>query len=415
MSINFAFGQDFISIVGKSPYTKGTKVLFEGYDGFQKLELGSIRTTDNGSIDFFVDYHGQLMMSAEGNKNSWPLILKHDPTCIEFDSIISFPCDPENEFYYTMLTTHSLLDSLIINYWEISDSSEKVKAGEDIFLKINDFRAKLKPQQNLYAGVLLEGDLLIFEAGMQRNTEGLAEVKEKTLSYIQSNYERIRYSDILPKLVVANSAMNKRVFPNPSSLTQVQVFDVGEWANILEPHMDLKAVINFYLIHFIKNGDADVSATLLGKYGQEVICEQYVSSNTRPANMPYSFSVFGGPDLKRVFPLDQFMGLSKILAIYSTECPSSVASVAGLYSIMSENQIRMPVIMVPNDEQTGELAELVKKEAPFGMQTGMKTGSGIIIGAGVKQLPAFIILDERNLLKQIFYDLKSLKLELMGD
>ena len=95
--------------------------------------------------------------------------------------------------------------------------------------------------------------------------------------------------------------------------------------------------------------------------------------------------------------------------------PASAAAVVGFYSFMSSNQIRKPVILVPSDGEMNELSELIKKEAPFGMQSGMKTGSGLMLGAGVKQLPAFIMLDSRNLLKKIYYDLNELKSDLVGD
>ena len=201
---------------------------------------------------------------------------------------------------------------------------------------------------------------------------------------------------------------------NPSSLRQANVYDVGEWVSMLGPSMGEKAVVDFFLVHFVRDGAKDVALDLVGKYAELVKCEQYVSNNTRPSNMPYTFSVFGGPDLSRVYNLDQFHGINKILAIYSTDCPASIAAVVGLFGFVREKQLRMPVILVPNGETEGEYAELVEKEAPFGMQTGMKTGSGIIIGAGIKQLPAFIILDERNLLKEVYYDIDELKASISG-
>ena len=50
---------------------------------------------------------------------------------------------------------------------------------------------------------------------------------------------------------------------------------------------------------------------------------------------------------------------------------------------------------------------------PFG--ENRKTGNAISSGAGVKQLPAFMILDERNLLERIIYDFNELKEMLGGD
>ena len=121
MSITFATGQDDISIVGTSPYPEGTKVFFEGYQGFEKVELGSIRITLNGEIDYFTDYHGYCIMSAVGLP-SWPLILAHDTTCLEWDSIPSFPCDPENEYFYKMKPSLLKLDSLLSGLRASNDS-----------------------------------------------------------------------------------------------------------------------------------------------------------------------------------------------------------------------------------------------------------------------------------------------------
>ena len=52
-----AYGQDFISIKGKSPFPDGIRVVFTGYEGLNKVDLGSIRATAGGEVDYFTDYH----------------------------------------------------------------------------------------------------------------------------------------------------------------------------------------------------------------------------------------------------------------------------------------------------------------------------------------------------------------------
>ncbi|MEN8225521.1 MAG: hypothetical protein ABFS05_09200 [Bacteroidota bacterium] len=414
LGMAYIMGQDLISIVGKSPYPEGTKVFFEGYEGFQKVDLGSIRTTANGDIDYFVSYHGYCLMSAE-SLPSIPLILEYDPTCIEWDSIPSFPCDQENGFYYKILPALASLDTAIIRFQASQDSLEKVSLWNSMGKAAEDIRGELMSGNSQYAGVLLEAQLLVLEAALLETTEDLAGHKAKITTFVETNYEVLYHSDALIGLAVAYTGMNKRFFQNPASMQQVQVYDVVEWLKLLGSKMGDREVIEFFLIHFAGEGASDIVFSLLEKYTDVVMCEQYVGANIRPPHMPYTFNVFSGPELKRVYPLDQFHGISKILAIYSPQCPASLAAVTALFGFMSENQIRMPVILVPESEMQGEQAELIKRHAPFGMQTGMKTGGGLITGAGVKQLPAFIMLDERNLLKGIYYDMKELQLELKGE
>jgi hypothetical protein len=115
-----------------------------------------------------------------------------------------------------------------------------------------------------------------------------------------------------------------------------------------------------------------------------------------------------------VYNLDQFSGMSKVLALVSTDCPASVAAVSGLYEFLMENQIRLPVILVHEVEPEGKLAGLLAEKAPFGLQTGFQTGSTLMFGAGVEQLPAFMLLDRNNLQQQIIYDLDDLKQTIGG-
>jgi hypothetical protein len=413
LSIAYLPAQDFISIVGKSPYPAGTKVFFEGYEGFQKVDLGSIPISDNGNLDYFTDYHGYCVMSAE-RKESFPLILENDPTCIEWDSIPSFPCDQENAFYYKMAPSKVTIDSLIFRWFASHDSLQKVSWKNEIEQSITAFRIILSGE-SLKAGILLEAELLMLEAQVIEEREGMAAHKVTITNFVNSNYEVLIHSNTLINLAVAYTDMNKRMFLSPVSMKQANIYDVGEWLNMLGPLLGEKSVVDFFIIHFAMSGESEIASDLVGKYNDIVKCDQYVSSNTRPGNIPYTFSIFGGPDLKRVFNLDQFHGIDKILALYSTDCPASVAAVVGLYAFMSDNQLRLPVILVPEGEPEGEYADLIKKEAPFGMQTGMKTGNGIIIGAGIKQLPAFIILDERSILKEIHYDINELKSKISGN
>ena len=412
--INSVSGQEWISIVGKSPYPQGVKVFFEGYEGFQKKDLGSIRTTANGMIDYFSDYHGYCMMTAEG-RNAYPLILEYDTVCVDWGGEPKLFCDPENEYFYNNLQYMYYLDSLYNAYRSSNDSLEKERLCHDLDSAFISVYSTLMSGESQYAKVFMQAELMIRHTRMAEDTGQMASRKDDILAFITDNYEVLYYSDYIGKMAGAYLEMNNTVFENETALQQALENDVDVWVNSFGPVMGGREVIDFFLIHFIKMGEMEVAANMVTKYLDLVKCELYVSSNLRPAGMPYSFNVFGGADYSKVYTLDQFKGISKILAIFSTECPASLAAVTGLYDFISENQIRMPVILMPNFDPEGELADLLNEKAPFGMQVGVKTGNAISSGAGVKQLPAFMILDERNLLERIIYDFDELKQMLGGD
>ncbi|HSG68468.1 MAG TPA: hypothetical protein VK994_07175, partial [Bacteroidales bacterium] len=221
-------------------------------------------------------------------------------------------------------------------------------------------------------------------------------------------------SDLLIDLADAYTGMNASVFSSTLSAQQASVYDVGEWLNLLGSGIPEKEVLDYFLLHFSAMDAYDIIGQLLQVHAGKYECEQYVGSAKRPANMPYTFTVFGGPELNREFTLDQFTGMRKILALYSSDCPSSVASLVALYGFISRNQVRLPVILVPGDEAEGEIATIIKNHAPFGMQTGMKLGSSLMLGAGIRQLPAYIILDQRNMLSDVFYSFEEIK-NYLGD
>ncbi len=406
--------QDLISIVGSVPYSAGTKIYFDGYEGLRTIELGSIRVDNSGEIDYFTSYHGYATMHAEG-KSSWPLILEYDPVCLEWNEVFSFPCDPENEFFYSKINAFASLDSLIKAYSEVTDSLKTLMLKEKLQQSMEKFPEIIASEESLNAVIFLEGELLIRRAAVVETGEDMAIIKPQILDFINNNYDVLYHSDMMIRLGRAYVGLNEHIIQDRDVLNQAVLFDVSEFLNGPGLSLGGKELIDFFLTDFLRNGKTDMAALLAETYPEIVKCEQYAGATARPSQIPYSFNVFGGEDLNKMYSLDRFYGISKILALYSTECPASIAAVAGLYDFMGEKQIRLPVILVPNGEQDGELAELLRKEAPFGLQTGLKTGSSLIMGAGITQLPAFIILDERNLLKEVYYGLGDLKPVLAGD
>ncbi len=411
---NSILGQDWFSIVGKSPYPQDVKVYFTGFNGFGKVDVGSIRTTSGGEIDFFTDYHGFCIMKAEGGK-AYPLILEHDPVCLEWGDVPKFPCDPENAFYYGKLGDLQYLDSLLIAYKSAPDSLEdKRKLKESLDLAFETFVAEINDAEPLNANAFLLSELMIREVKMVEDAEQMILQKEGILSFVSDHFAVLNKSDYINKLAGAYLEMNKAVFNSDVSIHQAMEYDVDIWVKSLGPVMGEKEVVNFFLLYSMKANRLELASKLADKYIDLVKCEQFVSDKLRPVSMPYTFNVFFGPEFSSVRSLDQFQGIQKVLALFSTECPASVAAITGLYDFVTENQIRLPVILVPDYEMEGELAVLVEEKAPFGLQTGFKTGSSLMLGAGIKQLPAFMVLDRKNLLQEIFYDLDGLKALLKG-
>ena len=412
--LNFLCAQDWISIIGKTPYPQGTKVYFTGYEGFNKLDLGSIRTSANGEIDFFTDYHGFCTMSAEGMK-SYSLILEHDTVCIDWGNEQKFSCDPENVYFYRKMPEMLRLDSMYDAYLTENDSLQKVHLFTKMKETFGNSETMLSRESSVHANVFLQAELSIRRIRIVEDGEQMASSKDDMLNFISDNYGILNHSNYLTKLAAAYLDMNKFVLKSETSLRQAIEYDVDVWVTRLGTEMTEKEIVNFFLIHFVKNDESEAASDVVVKYGEFVKCEQWVGATLRPTTMPFTFSVFGGPDFSKVYNLDQFFGISKILAMYSTECPASVAAVAGLYAYMSEKQIRMPVILVPDAEPEGELAELIVEKAPFGLQTGVKTGGSLMLGAGIKQLPAFMILDRNNMQEEIIYNLDDLKRRIGGE
>lgn len=400
--------QDFISIVGSVPYPVSTKVYFEGYEGFSPEDLGNIRVSDNGEIDFFTDYHGYCKMHVPG-QTAWPLILEYDPTCLEWKGGFSFACDPENEVFYKFLPALDYNDSLLLAFRNSSDSLELIELRAQLDIDLNELGDKLNSLNNSPAGIFLKGEFLIHNANATDSLNSIAIVKEEILLFVQEHYEQLYHSDYLIRLARAYTDMNKRGFSRQETAKAASIYDVGEWHKTLSPLMEERAIIDFFMEDFLADGNIGVAADLAEKYAEIVKCEQYVNTKLRPATMPYSFNVFGGADMSKMYALDQFSGMPKILALYSAECPASIAALAGLYEFVKEKQLRVPVILTPDGEIDPQLIKLLQKVAPFGLQTGAKTGGSLMMGAGIKQLPAFIVLDRNNLLKDIYYDLGSLK------
>lgn len=407
-------GQDLISIVGKSPYPQNVKVFFTGFNGFENLDLGSIRTMPGGEIDFFTDYHGFCTIKAEGYK-SYPLILQHDPVCIEWGDIPTFTCEPENEAYYKYLSGLSYADSLLQVFLSTGDSLNKIKSREELSGLLESQISREADANAPFAEVFMQAEIRLRRAKMLEDKDQMAIWKEDILLFIDAHYDALYNSHYIAKLAGAYLEMNQIVFERDAGLQQAMEYDIDLWMTRLGPTMGEREVVDFFLAYCMKTDELDLASTLVAKYIDYVKCDQYVSSKLRPLSMPYTFNVFFGPQFSNVRSLDQFQGIRKVLALFSTECPASVAAVTGLYAFVTENQIRLPVILIPDYELEGEMGVLIEEKAPFGLQAGFKTGSSLMTGAGIKQLPAFMVLDRNNLLEEVFYDLEMLKNMLKGD
>ena len=406
--VSSAFSQDLISIVGRSPFPADTKVVFTGYEGFRSAELGSTRVTSGQQIDYFTSYHGLCMMSAEGYPE-YALILENDPTCIEWDSIPSFPCDQENPILYARLQALDTIGSQVAAWQESTDSLEKADLLIAIKQSIDHCREGISSSAHSKAGLYIEASLMAMEAALVTLPATMGDQKSAILDFVGRNFQTFYHSDRLITLSDAYVGMNRHVFSSEISAAQASVYDVEQWISALEGMMPARDIVEHFLMLFAKMGETDVLAQLLEAQAGNFECEQYVGNTKRPANMPYTFSVFVGPDLGREYTLDQFTGMKKILAMYSPDCPASIAALVALYGYMSANQVRIPVILVPDNELEEPLKSLVMDKAPFGMQTGMKMGGSLMMGAGIQQLPAYIILDQRNLLSDVFYSFSELK------
>jgi len=406
--VSSAFSQDLISIVGRSPFPPETKVVFTGFEGFRPTELGSIRVTSGQQIDYFTSYHGLCMMSAEGYPE-FALILENDPTCIEWDSLPSFPCDQENIILYAQLPALDTISSWLSAWRESTDSLIKADLQNMIGQSIEQCRKEVESTAGGKAGLYIEASLKAMEAAMVTVPAIMGDHKSEILDFIGGNFQALYHSDRMITLSEAYVNMNKQVFSSEMSATQASVYDVEQWISALEGMLPAREIVEHFLLMFAKMGEADVLAQLLEAQAGNFECEQYVGNTKRPANMPYTFSVFVGPDLGREYTLDQFTGMKKILAMYSPDCPASIAALVALYGYMSANQLRIPVILVPDNELEDPLKSVVREKAPFGMQTGMKMGGSLMMGAGIQQLPAYIILDQRNLLSDVFYSFSELK------
>jgi hypothetical protein len=407
-------GQDLISVVGKSPYPQNVKVYFTGFNGFEKLDLGSIRTMPGGEIDFFTDYHGFCTIKADGYK-SYPLILQHDPVCIEWGDIPKFTCESENEAFYKYLSGFSYTDSLLRVFLSTNDSLNKIKSREELSSLLESQINQVSGGDAPYAEVFMQAEIRIRRAKILEDKDQMDIWKEDILAFIDAHYDALYNSHYMAKLAGAYLEMNRIVFDADVGLQQAMEYDIDLWMTSLGPSIGEREVANFFLAYCMKTDELELASTLVAKYIDYVKCDQYVSSKLRPLSMPYTFNVFFGPQFSNVRSLDQFQGMRKVLALFSTECPASVAAVTGLFAFVTENQIRLPVILVPDYELEGEMGVLIEEKAPFGLQAGFKTGSSLMTGAGIKQLPAFMVLDRNNLLEEVFYDLEVLKTMLKGD
>jgi hypothetical protein len=353
------------------------------------------------------------MMSAEGMP-SYFLILEHDPVCLEWGKSQPFTCDPENSYFHESTIRLAGIDSLFAEYELAADSAAKETSYQLTLDEIQRSYDEVSASTIPHARIYLLAELLIQRSKLVRDVDQLASWKTEMLDFADQNYDILARSDYLGNIAMAYVGMNKDVMKSEISRRQAMEYDVETWIDILGAKAGTKEMIDFFIIRLLNSGEASTSARLVSKYNDYVRCELYISSKLRNPNMPYTFNVFGGENFDRVYNLDQFSGMSKVLALVSTDCPASVAAVSGLYEFLMENQIRLPVILVHEVEPEGKLAGLLAEKAPFGLQTGFQTGSTLMFGAGVEQLPAFMLLDRNNLQQQIIYDLDDLKQTIGG-
>ncbi len=290
-----------------------------GFDGLKDFPIFQAKISDDNQQEITTPYRGLALLGFAGGQ-SYPVIIGEDPFVLQ----ITDPGQPppfidsrENEFLYRSLT-----------------DSEAV-ANETF----------------PFAKVLLQAKRLLESTYAINTPEQLTAKKEELTAFVSQNYQSLRHSDMVQRLMAQSFMMHEYVNYHregePATAIQQQyqqeVLDsVSGWLKALSPYIPASEIVNACVIFYYDRSMVTMAALIIDRFPAEAICPGEPGA-TSP--LPHSLKVKDAHG-KPHGTLADING-NKTIALVADDCPVSMTVAVAKARELARRKTANPLIVAP--------------------------------------------------------------------
>lgn len=220
-----------------------------GFDGFNDFPVFQGQVSAEIPQDINTPYRGLALLSFAGGQ-SYPLVIGEDPFVLQITAPgqpPSFSGSGENEFLYRFLTGNQAVATETYPFTEML----------------------------LQARSLLESTYTI------STLEQLTAKKEELTEFVSQNYQNLRHSDMVQRLVAQSFMMheyvNYRREGEPATAVQQSyqaevLGNVSNWLNAFSPNIPESDIINFCVAFYYNRSMVTMAFLIIDRFPDVAIC-----------------------------------------------------------------------------------------------------------------------------------------------
>ena len=310
-----------------------------GYDGLNEVRIFAGDVVPGSGQEIQTQYRGLALLGFAGGQR-YPVIIGDE----SFSLNIVGPGDPpsftssgENDSFYKLLS---------------GDPKAPVDYG--------------------FAHLMFQAKDLLESSSSIRTVEELTAKKKEFHEFVRKNYETLRHSDMIRRLIAQYFMMHEYVDYHkegaPATDIRIQyqkevVSGVGSWLETLKPHLQQQEVLNYIVSLYYNRSMVALASLIIENFRNVAYC---------PGDDKKIFSFSGDmlittPNEDKKRKLGDFKG-DKIIAFVSEDCPVSMVETVSKARQLADRKENVPVIVAPlqklsNDHFT--MASMIRHKNMF--------------------------------------------------
>ncbi len=295
------------------------EITLTGFDGLEDLALFQGKIAKDHPQKFDTPYRGLALLGFAGGQ-SYPLIIGEAPFVLKITDPgkpPSFIGSGENDFLYRSLS-----------------GVAAVSNGKYPF-----------------ADLLLRAKGLLESTYTIKTMAQLAAKKKELAGFVTSNYQSLRHSDMVRRLMAQSFMMHEyvdyRVAGEPATTIQARyrqevLAGVAGWLKALSPHIPGHLVVNSCVSFYYERSMVSIASQIMGRFPAEAICPGETDATLR---LPEGLRVTDARG-KQQGTLADLKG-KKNIALVSDDCPVSMVAAVVKARELARQKTANPLIVAP--------------------------------------------------------------------
>ncbi|HBI14397.1 MAG TPA: hypothetical protein DDY20_02580 [Desulfobulbaceae bacterium] len=297
-----------------------------GYDGLDEISLARAKVPAGGSVTIDTAYNGLGVLVFAGGQ-SYPVILRDESFTLHIEDAArppSFTGSNANEHFYARM------------------SGKEKEAG---------------PDPDGFALLMIQTKQLLDSSSAIRTIGELSAKKKEFQAFVRDQYEQLRHSDMVRRLVAQSFMMHEYVEYHsagvPATGIKVRYQEavlqgVASWLAVLVPHLPRHEIVNYCLSLYYERSMVTLAALIADRFQDDAFCP---GVSREKWTFPPGLSVTGaeGSDEMKLAAIPG----SKVIAFVADDCPASMVATVVRARQSADRNKGAQVIVAPLQQLSG--------------------------------------------------------------